>query len=211
MNNNHTTTPQSKQTIDSLWRLEKIILDTLNFKDVVQRICDSVLSELGYLQLGYRIVVLALIDESTNVLKRISISQTPEAQKALEITPVPFQNIDIPMNYSENICIKAIEESKPYVTHDWKDILLPSYNNEEARKIQEIIGIHTSVVYPITYHGKSRGVMIFSMVKSEEEMSEEEKDLIRGYTDVVGIAVQNARLYSDLEETSKRLDEANKK
>ena len=55
-----------------LWRLEKIILDTLDFKDVVQKIVDSVLMELGYLELGYRIVVLALLDDKGKYLKRIS-------------------------------------------------------------------------------------------------------------------------------------------
>lgn len=203
-------TPRTKQTIDSLWRLEKIILDTLDFTTVVQKIVDSILTELGYLQLGYRIVVLALIDENTKELKRISISQTAEAQQALAVTPVPFYEISIPLDHLNNLCIKAIQDNLPYVTHNWKDILIPSYTEAEAQRVQEIIGIQTSMVYPVTYRGIVRGVMIFSMVKSEDQVSEDERDLIRGLTEIVGIAVQNAKLYSDLEKTTKRLDEVNK-
>src|SRR3989338_9087564 len=102
------TTPQYRETIDALWRLQKIILDTLDFNEVVQKIVDSVLSELGYLKLGYRIVVLALLDEEKQVLKRISISQTADAKRALEVTPVPFHEIDIPFSEPDNICARAV-------------------------------------------------------------------------------------------------------
>ena len=107
------TTPQTKETIKSLWRLEKIILDSLNFNDVVQKIVDSVLSELGYLQLGYRIVVLALVDEKEQKLKRVSISQTEEAVTALKVTPIPFKDIDIPLSATGNICVRAVLENHP--------------------------------------------------------------------------------------------------
>lgn len=209
--NDNFNSPQFRKTIDSLWRLEKVILDSLDFKEVVQRVVDSVLSELGYLKLDYRIIVLALIDDKEKVVKRISISQTEDAKKAVEISPIPFKDIDIPLSDVNNFCVKAILENKPFFTHDWIDILGPTYSADDARQVQHAVGIKTSMVYPITYRGLSRGVMIFSLSKDEKEVSEEEKDLIRSYTDVVGIAVENAKLYSDLEQTSKRLDEANKK
>ena len=207
----YTTTPQSKQTIESLWRLEKIILDTLDFNQVVQNIVDCVLTELGYLQLGYRIVVLALADDQSNSLKRVSISQTDEAKKALEITPVPFHDIVIPLSDPVNMCIRCLNEKQSQTTHDWKDILCPPYTVDEARQVQQAIGIKTSMIFPVIYHGVSRGVMIFSMVKDVSEVSDSELDLLRGFTEIVGIAVQNARLYSDLQKTSADLDSANKR
>ena len=108
------TTPKAQKTIEALWRLEKIILDTLDFREVVQKIVDSMLTELGYLKLGYRIIVLALVDEKEGVLKRISISQTEEASKALEVTTVPFHEIIIPLSARENLCIKAAIEKRPF-------------------------------------------------------------------------------------------------
>src|SRR3989344_8077920 len=148
----YSTTPQAKETIEALWRLEKIILDSLDFRDVVQKIVDSVLSELGYLKLGYRIVVLALVDNEKKVLKRISISQTEEAKKALEVTPVPFHEIDIPLGEEQSYCIKALKENTPYVTHNWCDILRPTYTQEDATIVQNIVGIKTSMIYPVSYH-----------------------------------------------------------
>lgn len=205
----YNTTPQSKKTIQSLWRLEKIILESLDFNDVVQKIVDSVLSELGYLQLGYRIVVLALVDEKTQNLKRISISKTDEAEKALSVTPIPFHSIDIPLSATNNISVMALKENRAYATNDWAHLLCPPYTEEEARAVQSAIGIKNTMVFPVVSKNKAIGIIIFSMVKEAHEVSEDEMDLIRGFTDVVGLAVQNASLYSKLESTSKELAVAN--
>jgi signal transduction histidine kinase len=201
--------PQSSDTIAALWRLEKLILDSLDFNLVVQQIVDSTLSELGYLKLGYRIIVLCLIDESKQTLKRISISQTDEAKKALAVSPVPFKDIDIPLSESDNLLIKSLKENKPFTTHDWYDILRPSYSAEDAKNVQQIVGIKSSMVYPVTYHGKTEGAMIFSLVKDETEVTEQEKDLIRNFTDIVGLAVQNARLYTSAETAKNQITQAN--
>jgi signal transduction histidine kinase len=187
----------------------KVILDTLNFNLAVQKIVDTILTEGGYLNLGYRIVVLALIDPQTKVLKRISISKTQDAEKALENTPVPFGNIDIPLNYSQNICIKVLNEQKPAVTSNWSDILVPAISIADSAKLQEVVGIKSSIIYPVRYQGSSQGVLIFSLVKSENEVTDEERDLIGGYADLVGLAVQNSKLYSQVEESASQLQLAN--
>lgn len=201
----------NQTTLEALWRVEKVILDTLDFNKVVQKIVDSVLLELGYMELGYRIVVLALVDEDSQTLKRISISRTAEAKKALSVTPIPFRDINIPLSAKQNLCVKSVSENKPYTTHDWVDILCPPYFEKEAKEVQRIVGIKTSMVYPVYSKGKGIGVLIFSMVKDESEVMEEEKELIQGFTDIVGLAVENAQLYSSLQEQSKELDIANKK
>ena len=51
--------------------------------------------------------------------------------------------------------------------------------------------------------------LIFSMVKEPKEVTDEEKELIRGFTDVVGLAVQNSTIYTKLQTTSKKLKHAN--
>lgn len=206
-----TTTPQTKQTIQALWRLEKIILDSLDFNEVVQKIVDSVLIELGYLELGYRIIVLGLTDEEKHHLKRISISQTEDAEKALRVTPVPFREIIIPFSANSNVCVRAVLENKPFVTQDWTELLCPPYTKNEAIQVQKAVGIKTSMIFPVNARNKAIGFMIFSMIKDIKDVSEEEMDLIRSFTDVVGLAVQNSTLYSSLGKTTQELKIANDK
>lgn len=204
-----TTTPQTKETIEALWRLQKIILNTLNFNEVVEKIVNGLLTELGYLDLGYRIIVLTLFDKDKNVLKRISLSQTDEARKALEASAVPFHEIEIPLSAKDNLLIRAFTEQKPFVTEYWPEIFTPVLTPDEAITNQKAAGIKTSLIYPVMVKGSPIGVLIFSMNKANSEASDEEKNLIGGFTDIVGLAVENSRLYSAVESTKVELEEAN--
>ena len=211
MDKDYITIPQQKQTIEALWRLLKIILETLDYEKVVQRIVDSLLDELGYLKLGYRIVVLTLVDEEKKVLKRISLSQTEEAERALKASVIPFHQIEIPLNNNDNLLIKVLNGKKPQVTRFWPDMFIPALTEEQALNNQKAAGIHTSMVYPVILKDKAIGVMIFSMVKDEKAVSEAEVDLIRGFTDLVAIAVQNSRLYSRVKSAETNLLKTNEK
>lgn len=203
--------PQSSSTIHALWKVTQIVLDTLDFNQVAQKICDSLLTELGYLNLGYRIIVLSLYDEKEKGLRRISLSRTPQAQAAMDASSIPFHDIVIPITATDNLCTKAFLEKKEYSTSDWKDILSPPLTPEDARTNQQAAGIKTSMIFPIILKDNSVGTIIFSMIKSPKEVTPSEYDLIHGFTDVVGIAIQNARLYSNLQITTQNLDEANKR
>lgn len=194
--------PRSKKTINALWRLLKIILESLDFNIVIQKIVDSVLLELGYLRLGYEIVVLCLVDEKKKVLQRISISQTDKAQQALLETPVPFHEITIPLHYSRNLLIKALREKKSQIATSWPDILMPAFTRADALRIQRRLGIQASLIYPVLVKNEATGALIFSMSKPPEKVTPDERDLIRSFSDIVGLAVQNASLYSQIEDAN---------
>ena len=209
--NDYVTEPQSTDTIKALWKVTKVVLDTLDFNEVTQKICDSLLQELDFLNLGYRIIVLSLYDEKANGLKRIALSQTPEARAAVDASTIPFHDILTPLSATDNYCVRVFLEQRPLITHDFKDLLSPPLQPEDARVNQRASGIKTSMVYPVILKGKSVGIVIFSMVKPESDVSESEKDLLRGFTDIIAVSVQNAQLYSQLENTTKRLNTANER
>ena len=73
-------TPASQEIIEALWRLQKIILDTLDFNQIVQ-----------------------CIDQERNVLKRVSLSQTPEPAKALVASTIPFPQIEFPLGVFKGV------------------------------------------------------------------------------------------------------------
>lgn len=201
----------SANTVTALWRVTKIVLETLDFKEVAQKICDSLLRELDFLNSGYRVIVLSLYRDDLRGLQRVALSKTPEAQAAMDASPIAFHDIMIPIAAKENYCVKAFLEKKAQVTTDWKDILTPPLHPTAARGNQKAAGISTSMVFPIILKGKAVGIVIFSMVKQRKDVTDQEIELIQKFTDIIGIAVQNAKLYSDLETTSKNLQAANEK
>jgi signal transduction histidine kinase len=204
---NSVSIPQYQKTVTSLWRLQKIILDTLDFNQVVQKIVDSVALELGFLNIGYRIVVLALVDNEKQILKRISMSQTPMAEAVMGTGKMAFDEIDIPLSAEENFCIKTYFDRQIRVTSDWKDILTPPMAEEESRRLQQVSGIKNSLILPVVEKDKCIGIIIFSLDKDASDISDEEKDLLQSFTEIVGLAIHDAKLYSLLGEANEKLKE----
>lgn len=203
--------PKKKESLESLWHLLKILMSNLDFNEVVNKVVNSILSELGYLNLGYRIVVLSLVDEKIGGLRRIALSQTEEARRAKSVSTIPFEKIVIPLTATSNYGVRVLKEGKPLVTTHWPDLLTPPLTPDAALTNQWAAGIKTSMVYPVYAREKPIGSLIFSMVKDYSEVTEEEKDLLGGFADLVGLAVQNSMLYSSLHKTTKELQDANKK
>lgn len=194
-----------------MWKLQKVILNTLDFEHVTQTICDALLKELGYSSFGYKIVVLSLINENKSTLERVAVSQTAEAKHALSLLPLPFTEIEIPLSDDNNVLIKTIKSGSPQITHNWYDLMRPAISRTDAESMQKKVGIMTSFVYPIKVSEKTIGAMIFSLSKDLRNFQGAEIELLGGFVDIIGLSVQNATLYKKLELSSTKLKKANER
>jgi signal transduction histidine kinase len=50
-------------------------------------------------------------------------------------------------------------------------------------------------------------LLIFSLVKSEDEVERDEKELLSRFTEITSLAVRNARMYSDIQAANEKLQE----
>jgi signal transduction histidine kinase len=199
------------QSVSSLWKVNKIILGTLHFEDLTEEVVNIVLKELNYLKIGYRISVLTLIDKKAKAVRRISFSPTPEALEILKKAKVTFKDIIIPLSTRENLLVKAIKDKKIHITHDLSDVFYPEKTRDIWRDLQQKVGIKTSLVFPLIIRGESIGAMIFSMTKNEDEINAYEKSVLAGFTDAVAVAIQNARLYKQLNAANEKLKDLDKR
>src|SRR3989339_201595 len=201
----------SYENLQSLWKLERLILDSLDFHTTTEQVVNSILTELNYLDPSYKVAVLALIDQENQVLKRVALSQTQEAKKTREVSNVPFEKIITPLSAKQNLCIKAMDENKTQITDYFPDILTPPISPENAIESQKNAGLKSSLIFPLQVRGKTIGIMIFSLTKNTSEIQEDEKELLGHFTDLVALAVQNSKLYSQLDRDSRELALANDK
>jgi len=205
----NTPSIQSRNTLEALRRLEKVVLNTLDFRQVIQKICDSVLNELYFFDLSYRIVLLALTDDKNDSLQIVAFSRTPEAQRATQTTKISFLDINIPLSDPANLAVKVNQQQNLQISNSWDQIFSPALTQEIANSAQKAADVQASTIVPIVAKGKSLGVMIFGIAKPTEMVSSQEQELMQGFTDIVAIAVENAKLYSSLDQASKQLENAN--
>lgn len=197
---------QNKALITSQ-KINKIILQSLNFDEVIQKISDTIPNELFFVT-----GVVAVIDRVSGTIRRIGVSSTKEASEAVKALSIPFNKIAISLNDPDNFMAKAIRENKGFITENVYDVLCPVLTHEEAFNIQRLMGTQTTVVYPI-YGGRDKaiGVFVASTKKRKEDISEYDYAMIKSFVDGVGIAMEHAMLYSNLKKISEQLSFANSK
>lgn len=188
-------------------QLNKIILESLDFEDVVQNIADSIPRELKFAT-----GVVAIIDHDKGTIRRIAASRTKEATEAIAALKVPFKDIEIPLSHVENLMARAVSERHAFVTDTVHDVMAPVLDEAESQKIQNIMGTRTTFVFPIfASHDSAIGVFIASTSKTIGEVTQFERDMIQIFIDGVGIAIEHALLYSKLKNTTGQLAVANDK
>ncbi|MEI7653114.1 MAG: HAMP domain-containing sensor histidine kinase [bacterium] len=197
------------QTAKILLDLQRVFLEELDLDQLVLRIVKEIHSNLVMLDMGFNIVVLGLIDKERNVLSRTSVTQTDETRKALSVLPLPFKQIDVSLDESQNYCVSSALNRRFQLTHDWANILTPPFTIAESQMAQAAAGIQTSYIYPLHGHEGPLGVMIFSTTAFKEELTDLEHSLLNGCSDIASIAVQTSNLYKKAVDRSKDLEKTN--
>lgn len=188
--------------------LNQIILTSLEFSELAQKIANGIPQFLGY-----KTGVLAVVDQKRGVLKRVAISETSGGSAALQSLEIPFTSIEIGLNEVDNLCIKALRENKTLSTNSLYDVLRPVVSQENSAKVQGMMGTKTTLIYPI-YSLRTKeplGIFLVSMDKLETELTDYERQTISNFVDGVRIALGNASLYTSLKETTDKLEIANQK
>ncbi len=192
------------QALLSYHRIYQLILEDLDFDSVIQKISDIIPNELKFAT-----GVLAILDEKRGVLKRVAASNTQQANEAIKILSTPFEKIEISISDPNNIMAKAIREAKPFYSSDVYDVLGPVIPREEAAIVQKIMSTKTTLAYPILLKKNAIGVFIASTKKHYHELTPFELTIMDSFVNLIGLALQDSKLYTSLSTTEKQLEKTN--
>ncbi len=197
---------ERNKTLSLLRKINEIILSSVTeVGKVAQQVADTIAVEAEF-----KAVVIYLFDNDKNELLLLGSSQTQEIANAeVELSRQIFQS-KIPMLEEINSIVKAVKEKKTIVTHDFFDLLVPHASQNDATRIQTATLIKSSLVYPLSVRGNVIGVMIICLGESEAQLFQYQQDLIERLAGVIGIALDNALLYKQLQEANVALEQIDK-
>lgn len=135
------------------------------------------------------IIVLLQVDNQTNVIERIALSETDLARGAVSVSAKPFNKILIPLDDPNNVISKSINERRPYIVEDWYFLFTPALTAEEARRNQSAASIECSIVYPLR---NNTAAMIFSFYQPSNYVGELHKSFVRAYSRLVSDSLDAA-------------------
>lgn len=197
---------EKTRLLSVLHKLYTIMISLVTLEETAQKLTDAIAFELGF-----KAGVLSLVDESTQSLKRVAVSQTEAGKIGIKMLPVPYKSIGTPLNYDGNLLIKALREKKPQMTTNMYDLFIPNLSPELAARLQSVMGITTSMVYPVFSKDKAIGTMIFSISGNEKDISNIQKEGMKRILEVVGLVIDRVYVYEKLAKTSESLRLANRK
>jgi len=197
---------EKNKTLSLLRKIDEIILGSVtDTKEIAQQVVNSVVEEADV-----KAAAILLYDKKSSSLTLLAISQTDAIARAEMEYGRKYMDEPILLSQTENVIGRAVIERKMQTTDKLYNVLLPSFTEEESAKIQELLGITKTLVYPLIVRQEVLGAMTVAIGEKDEIMSAYQKDLIDRLAAVVGIAIDNALLYQHIHMANERLKELDK-
>lgn len=197
---------ERNKALSLLRKIHDIILGSVtDVNQITQSVSDVIAHEAEF-----KAVIIYLLDKEKNELQRVAVSQTEEIAKIeLQFNRSLFYS-KIPLLEEINLVAKAVKNKKVFVTHNIFDLLVPHVSKEDAEKIQTQTSIKSLLLYPLIVRNDVIGVMIICLGESEMLLFQFQQDLIERLASVIGIALDNALLYKEIQAANEALKQIDK-
>lgn len=190
--------------LTSLQKISNLITRSLDFEKVTQSIVDAIAKEMGYIG-----GILSFIDETKQGIYIGAISNTPITAKVVGLLPQDPKKYLVSLQDKENTSIKAIQTKEIQVSDNFYDSVRPALTKEVADQVQKMAGIKGVMFVPVYAEDEIVGVLDYVLSKPINEVSSEEKEMMKSLADQVGIVSRNLQLFRQLEKTNTELRDAN--
>lgn len=134
--------------------------------------------------LGLGIIVLLMVNKSTGMIDRVTVSDTEFAKRATERSIRPLKDAKIPLSYKGNFIAEAIRSERYQQTSDWRYLLAPDFSPDEARLNQAGAGVACSFVYPLLSI-RGGGALVFNYYLPLDKIESQHHDFMNAYSRLV--------------------------
>lgn len=194
---------EKNKTLSLLRKIDEIILGAVtDTKEIAQQVVNSVVEEADV-----KAAAVLLYNKKTADLSLLALSQTEAIINAEKQFGRKYLEQPVSLTQSQNVMVQAVMEQKMHMTDNLYDVLQPSFSLQESVEIQKNLGITHVLIYPLIVRQEMIGVMVIAIEKSDEVKSAYQRDLLDRLPGVIGIALDNALLYQNIQTANDRLKE----
>jgi len=184
--------------------ISNLISRSLEIKNIIQVIADSIASELGYIG-----GILSFADADKKFLYAAAITRSEAGMKALSMLPRPANEYKSSVKNKDNLGVKIYSSGQAMTGSKLSDFLSPPVEKDVMDKIQLTLGVQTVVGVPIYAENEIIGVIDYLLAVPEAQISKLDMEMMNNLADQIGIVYRNVKLYQELEGANKELQQAN--
>jgi signal transduction histidine kinase/ActR/RegA family two-component response regulator len=168
------------QSLELLLKVSNIFAQSLNIQELLGLVIDQILTLLKRINRG----AILLLNKDTGKLQEV-VSKTRMDDK---------DNLFSKINYSRSIVNRAIKEAKPVKISNTSQV-----NKANLSDSMEQMNVMSVMCVPLMYKEDVLGVIYVDSIGLPEGFRKDDLELLTGLSNTASIAIENARLYSDLE------------
>jgi signal transduction histidine kinase len=191
------------QILSMLQKIDEIILGAVtDTKQIANEVTKLLVEESGF-----KIASIFIKDPSDkDVLSQLSLLESITLRAKLKANKIQLQPIGkIPLLLEEKIIVQAVRQRRIRVTNNFFETLLYNLDPKMIPMLTPIIDVKTTVLFPLFVRGEVIGVMVVCLEEDEKDLSEFHGYLLDRLVGVIGIAIDNALLYNEVQETNEKL------
>jgi signal transduction histidine kinase len=191
------------RTLSVLREMYEIINTSLGIEKTCNRLIDAIVKELKF-QKGF----IALVDLETKSIHSVAVSNSPEnMDKKMPNSKHPFRNFNVPLAEKENLVVASVLNNRERMSNSLFEVLNPMLSQEEAVRVEEMLRVKTTVIYPIVFANRVLGTLVLCLDKHVGYLSRAEVETMKELIEVVAIAIERAQIYADLKLANEKLQE----
>jgi len=168
------------QSLELLLKVSNIFAQSLNIQELLGLVIDQILTLLKRINRG----AILLLNKDTGKLQEV-VSKTRIDDK---------DNLFSKINYSRSIVNRAIKEAKPVKISNTSLV-----NKTNLSDSMEQMNVMSVMCVPLIYKEDTLGVIYVDSIDLPEGFRKDDLELLTGLSNTASIAIENARLYSNLE------------
>ena len=195
---------ERNKTLSLLRKLDELILNSVtDVKETATQVTKLLVEEADF-----RMSAIFLLDGDKKNLSLIAFAKppnlTPDEQMQLErFTMIKSFSTSL----TNNLLVQVLADKKVKTTNSLVDVLQTGsiLGTEDAFIIQRIAGIKSALVFPVIVREEVIGAMLVCQQFEISDLNEYQWDLLERLVAVIGIAIDNALLYNQVQATNQKL------
>ncbi|MBI2482323.1 MAG: hypothetical protein HYV76_02065 [Candidatus Vogelbacteria bacterium] len=190
------------KTLSLLRELYQISILTLEPKDLAAKIASTV-----QLALDLEIMGIFIFDEDKTHLVPLSVHESEKVIMAEKSLGYSLKSLIIPVGPGDSLLSQVLAERGMRQVLNLKEIWDGAIESKMAEGIETRANIHSSLVYPLGASERLMGVLIVSLNRTFEELSQFEKESIDNFVNIIAVALDKAILYQQIQIANTKLKE----
>ncbi len=178
------------------------ILSTIELSELLQRSIDLVVNKYGLLG-----GILFLVDQKTLYAKTIAGGRG--VNRFLKLIGRPVSDLKIPLDKNQqNFVVNSVLDKEVKISNDLNNFTKNVLDERVTATAKFLTGTRSCIAIPIISRDNAIGALFFS--KKTEDNFQYELPLLKLVSDQIGIAIVNAKLFTERNEQIHSLTEKNK-